>query len=109
MKKKVLKKWATRVMFAANMYIITDNNPELVVIRSNKLSASFVGRVLSSQSFKYFMRSEFNIDFMPNIEWDESTKACYVRPHLDKSYDYYFKGFMDEDGDINMFLYKIAK
>ena len=109
MKKKVLKKWATRVMFAANMYIITDNNLELVVIRSNKLSAKFIGRVLSNLSFKHFMESEFDIHFMPTVEIDKDSGAFYVRPHLDKSCDYYFKGFMNNDGKIEMFLYVIRK
>lgn len=107
MKKRVLKKWATRVMFASDMYAITDNKPELVIIRSNKLSAKFIGRALSSQSFKHFMRTEFNIHFMPNIERNESTGVFYMRPHLDKFCDYYFKGFMNENGEIEMFLYPI--
>lgn len=106
MKKKVMKKWASRIIFATDFYYVNnDSEKEKIGSRlADKVSAKFIARAMTYPSFKHFMQKEMGINFKPNYKYDSVNHAIYIDRHFDKTTDYHYEGIMASDGTIDMYL-----
>lgn len=102
MKKKVLKKWATRIIRASNFKYNTDEGPVDIAYTDKTVSGKFVARALANKSFKHYMKEELGIIIMPTFKYDEERGNIYMDRYFDKNHKYYFDTFikdMDEKAE----------
>ena len=109
MKKKVLKKWATRILLATDFYFVVDsdkNEIDKVINRSTNVSSKFVARALTYPSFKNFIKKDCDAEFKPNFKYYNDNHVIYLDAHFyQSSKDCYFEAFMYPDGHIDMFSF----